>query len=70
MFVKYSILLNLKYLWNGFESKWPLESDSEPEIERKHLHYKDMANLGRYSTNLNWISHTLSISGKFSILLK
>ena len=31
-------------LWNDLELKWPLESESEPEIERKNLQYKDMAN--------------------------
>ena len=44
MSVKYSILLKLMYLWNDLEWKWPLESESEPEIERKHLHHKDKAN--------------------------
>ena len=31
-------------LWNDMELKWPLEYESEPEIERKHVHDIDMAN--------------------------
>ena len=44
MIVKYSILLELMYLGNDLEWKWPLECESEPEIEKTHLHHKDMAN--------------------------
>ena len=44
MGVKNSILLNLMYLWSDLEWKWPLESESEPEIERKRLHHKDLTN--------------------------
>ena len=31
-------------LCNDLEFECPLESESEPENERKHLHHKDMAN--------------------------
>ena len=57
-------------LWNDLEWKWPLESKSEPEIEIKHPHHKDMTNLVNYTTNVTIPSHTLSMSVKDSILLQ
>ena len=49
-------------LWTDSEWKWAPEPESKPEIERKHLHHRDMTNLLNYTTNLNWLSHTLSKS--------
>ena len=31
-------------LWNDLEWNWPKESESEPEIEEKHLDHKDLSN--------------------------
>ena len=52
------------------EWKCSLESESKPEIERNHLHHKDKANQVSYTTNWNWLSHTISMGIKYSILLK
>ena len=49
-------------LWTDTEWKWAPEPESKPEIERKHLHHRDMTNLVKYKTNSNRLSHTLSKS--------
>ena len=49
-------------LWTDSEWKWALEPESKPEIERKHLHHRDMTNFLNYTTNSNWLSQTLSKS--------
>ena len=38
------MLLKLMYPWNDLEWKRPIESESEPEIETKHLDHKDLTN--------------------------
>ena len=41
-------------LWTDSGRKWAIESESKPQIEGKHLHYKDMANEVIYTTISNW----------------
>ena len=57
-------------LWTDSEWKCAPEPESKPEIERKHLHHRDMTNLVYCTTNSIRLSHTLSMSVKCSILLQ
>ena len=54
MSTKCSIWLKQMNLWNDSGQKWPMEPESKPEIEGKHLHYKVMANEVIYTTISNW----------------
>ena len=44
MSTKCSIELKYINLWSDSARKLALEPESKPEIEDKHLHYKDMSN--------------------------
>ena len=44
MSIKCSILFKKKNLWTDFEWKRAPELELKPEIEREHLHHRDMTN--------------------------
>ena len=41
-------------LWTDSGRKWALETESTPEIEGNHLHYKVMSNEVIYATISKW----------------
>ena len=62
----------IKYmnLWADSGLKWFPETESKPEIERKHLHHGDMSNLVNYNTTSLWSQHTRLIRTKCPIWIK
>ena len=50
--------------------KWSLESESKSEIERKHLHHREMSKLVNYYTTYQWSQHTRLLRTKCPISMK
>ena len=57
-------------LWNDSGLKWAPENESKPEIERNHLHHRDMSILVNYNTTSQWSQHTFLIWTKCPIWIK
>ena len=67
---KVSNLNKIMNLWTDSGRKWALETESKPEIERKHLHHRVMSNSVNYNTSSQWSQHTHLLSTKCPIWIK
>ena len=67
---KVSNLNKIMNLWNDWGLKWAPETESKPEIERKHLHHRVMSNSVNYNTTYQWSQHTHLLSTKCPIWIK
>ena len=57
-------------LWNDSGQKWAPETESKPEIERNHLHHRDMSKSVKYNTTSQWSQHTRPLNAKCPIWIK
>ena len=46
-------------LWTDSGLRWAPETESKPEIERNHLHHKDMSKSVKYNTTSQWCQHKM-----------